>query len=128
MQQPLSLLLSSLVFFGLSALPAGAQERISCAHKAQSVTGPTGTSAVVVCPAGRGAQEVWGTNSYSDDSSICTAAVHAGFLPADQAGLVTIMIAPGQRAYPASTANGISTQRWGNWGRSFIVIGEREGR
>ena len=112
-----SLFILSLSLF---ALPAAAQQQVTCADKAQSVTGPAGTSAVITCPAGCGAQGVWGTNSYSDDSSMCAAAIHAGILtPAG--GQARITIAGGQSAYPASTQNGVTSRSWGRWGRSFTI-------
>jgi outer membrane protein OmpA-like peptidoglycan-associated protein len=57
---------------------------------------------------------VWGMGPYTEDSSICMAAVHAGILTSN-GGDVTIVPAPGQRAYPGLTSNGVSS---GNNGQS----------
>lgn len=63
---------------------------------------------------------VWGTDTYSDDSSICAAAVHAGAI-SFSGGTVTIEIRPGLSAYSGSTRNGVTTHDWGQWTGSFIV-------
>ncbi len=74
------------------------------------------------CPAGGGPQTVWGTDVYTDDSSVCTAAVHAGRITLTQGGTVTIEIRPGQSSYTASTRNGITSRSYGSWSGSFAVI------
>ena len=64
---------------------------------------------------------VWGTDVYTDDSSICTAGVHAGKITRLAGGLVTIEIRPAQAAYLGSARNGVTTSNYGSWGGSFIV-------
>lgn len=75
------------------------------------------------CPAGGAGKEgtVWGTDTYTLDSSICTAAVHAGKLQLDSGGLVTIEMRPGESSYRGSTRNGIKTNDYGAYGSSFVV-------
>ncbi len=65
---------------------------------------------------------VWGTDVYTDDSSVCTAAVHAGAITVDGGGEVTIEIAPGEDSYESSEQNGIESSSYGPWGGSFIVV------
>ena len=65
---------------------------------------------------------VWGTDVYTDDSSVCTAAVHAGAITVEEGGEVTIEIAPGEEAYEATEANGVDSLAYGPWGGSFIVV------
>lgn len=67
------------------------------------------------------AGSVWGTDVYTDDSSICLAAVHAGFLT-NAGGPVRIEILPGRDAYEGTERNGVSTAGWGSWGGSFRVV------
>jgi hypothetical protein len=62
---------------------------------------------------------VWGSGIYTDDSSVAAAAVHAGVVAPGQTAEVTINILPGQSAYTASTANGVTTRSWGSWTGSF---------
>src|SRR5260221_202315 len=47
---------------------------------AQSLRGKTGSRFVYVCPANGSRGRVWGTDVYTDDSSVCTAAVHKGLI------------------------------------------------
>ncbi len=65
---------------------------------------------------------VWGTDVYTDDSSVCTAAVHAGAITVEDGGEVTIEIAPGEDSYEASEQNGIESSPYGPWGGSFVVV------
>src|SRR5690606_9170703 len=77
----------------------------------------------VVCPAGGRLGSVWGTGLYTDDSSICTAAVHAGVIDVINGGPVDIEIRPGAGAYVASRHNGVTSSRWARWSGSFIIHG-----
>jgi len=61
---------------------------------------------------------VWGTNTYSDDSLVCSAAVHAGAIPLE-GGETTVQIAAGLPAYVGSASNGVTSSDWGSWARSF---------
>ncbi|WP_198369934.1 LCCL domain-containing protein [Roseomonas rosulenta] len=63
---------------------------------------------------------VWGTGTYTADSRICRAAIHAGAIPAT-GGVVTVTPAPGQQAYAGSAANGVTTSNYGPWSASFTV-------
>ncbi len=65
---------------------------------------------------------IWGTDVYTDDSSVCTAAVHAGAITFEDGGEVTIEIAPGEESYEASEQNGIESSSYGPWGGSFVVV------
>jgi hypothetical protein len=64
---------------------------------------------------------VWGTDVYTDDSSICTAAVHAGKITRAAGGTVTIEMKPALDAYIGTTRNGVTSLDYGSWGGSFIV-------
>ncbi|MEM6427470.1 MAG: LCCL domain-containing protein [Cyanobacteria bacterium P01_D01_bin.128] len=65
---------------------------------------------------------VWGTDIYTDDSSICSAAVHAGLINQSQGGNVIIEIAPGEIAYEGTTRNGVTSTEWGRWDGSFVFV------
>jgi hypothetical protein len=64
---------------------------------------------------------VWGSDIYTDDSSICTAAVHAGRISQQQGGTIAIRILPGQEFYAGSIRNGVESQQYGSWPGSFSV-------
>ena len=66
---------------------------------------------------------VWGTDVYTDDSTVAAAAVHAGVLAAGETKTVTVTILPGQPSYPASTRNGVSAASWGSWAGSYSFAG-----
>ena len=86
-----------------------------------------GTQVTYQCPAGGPATVAWGTNVYTDDSSVCTAAVHAGVISVRRGGRVTIEMVDGQQSYRASTRDGVTTRPYGPWGGSFIVVGSPYG-
>ncbi len=90
---------------------------------ATSFRGKNGTRLRYVCPAGGRLGTVYGTNVYTDDSSVCTAAVHMGLLTAANGGRVTIEIRPGQSSYTSSTHNGVTSRQYGTWGWSFAFAG-----
>ncbi len=66
---------------------------------------------------------VWGTDVYTDDSSLARAAVHAGVVAVGETKTVAVTLLPGQSAYPASTRNGVTTSSWGAWSGSFSFGG-----
>jgi hypothetical protein len=74
------------------------------------------------CPAGGSAHIVWGVDLYTDDSSVCTAAVHAGVITLDDGGTVTIEMRAGEDSYEGSERNGITTSSYGQWGGSFVIV------
>jgi beta-lactamase regulating signal transducer with metallopeptidase domain len=62
---------------------------------------------------------VWGTDVYTDDSTVGAAAVHAGLLKDGESGQLRIIPMPGRDHYDSSTRNGVTSQPWGQWGGSF---------
>jgi hypothetical protein len=61
---------------------------------------------------------VWGADVYTDDSSVCRAALHAGVI-GPGGGIVTVAPAPGRDAYPGTVRNGVNSSSFGVWGSSF---------
>jgi hypothetical protein len=76
--------------------------------------------ASVDCPPEGEAFPIWGTEIYTDDSSICTAAVHAGLITFEDGGDVVIQAAPGQDSYTSTEANGVTSSQYGPWRGSFV--------
>ena len=64
---------------------------------------------------------VWGADTYTDDSSICWAAVHAGAI-SRAGGRVVIEMREGQNSYRGTDWNGVVSQDWGAWEGSFVVL------
>lgn len=74
------------------------------------------------CAANGNPGNVWGTILYTDDSSICTAAVHAGAIKREEGGSVTVVIRPGQGSYQGSSRNGITSGSFGSFGGTFEFV------
>ena len=93
---------------------------------ARAFDGQNGVHAVYVCPSHgnsySGIFGVWGTDVYSDNSSVCTAAVHAGKITPTDGGIVTIEIRPGEAVYQGSTRNGITSGGAGSRTNSFVFF------
>lgn len=86
------------------------------------VRGTAGRRFLYTCPPNGTFSVVWGTDLYTDDSSICTAAVHVGRITREAGGSVTIETRPGAESYTGSTRNGVTTNDWPSWGNSFVVL------
>jgi hypothetical protein len=94
----------------------------------QDCAGPVGTQCTFGCPPGMTlGTRLWGTGVYTDDSNVCTAAVHAGAITQAGGGFVTIVIGGGHDSYAPSTQNGITSSGWGRWERSFTIAGTTGG-
>jgi LCCL domain/von Willebrand factor type A domain len=65
-----------------------------------------------------GSGSVWGSDVYSSDSSICTAAVHAGVI-SKTGGVVTVVAGPAQQSFTGSARNGVTSRGYGPWSASF---------
>ncbi|HLA63854.1 MAG TPA: LCCL domain-containing protein [Rhodothermales bacterium] len=91
---------------------------------AATYQGQNGTVVTIQCaanPSMTNVGPVWGTDTYSDDSAMCVAAVHAGIITPAAGGRVAVTIAPGQDAYTGSERNGVITGDWPVWPGSFTV-------
>jgi hypothetical protein len=68
------------------------------------------------CPAGGSLDwAIWGGDDgqYTDDSSICVAAVHAGLITAEDGGMVVVELTPGLETYgDGFEANGVTSTAW----------------
>jgi len=88
--------------------------------KAASLNGAVGQTFTLGCSPGGTTYSVWGSDVYTADSSVCTAAVHSGLVTFEQGGTVTIEIRPGRSIYGASERNGVTTGSYGPWDSSFV--------
>ncbi len=94
---------------------------ITCNRAARDIEGAEGTSWFLRCPVcANPAGGVWGTDFYTDDSSACAAAVHAGAITRE-GGVVLVTWTRGFSTYAASQRHGLSTADYGAWHRSFFV-------
>lgn len=97
-------------------LPGG--EDASRLVQLSAMRGRTGTSFVVQV-VGVASGSVWGSGTYTDDSSIAAASVHAGLLKPGEMGMIRVTTTTGQAAYVASEQNGIKSQAYGPFEGSF---------
>lgn len=81
--------------------------------------GEDGRRIAFLCPPDGEIGSVWGTETYTDDSSVCSAAVHAGLINPVEGGRVVVEIAPGEESYEGTEANGVTSQDYGSWDGSF---------
>jgi hypothetical protein len=75
---------------------------------------------------GQNTGSVWGTGVYTDDSSLATAAVHAGIVKVGQKAVVKVTILPGEQQYTGSDHNGIISNNWGDWLGSYRIEAEKQ--
>ncbi len=73
------------------------------------------------CPANGTPSAIWGSDIYTADSSVCTAAVHAGVITLESGGVVTLEFRPGRQIYGSVARNGITSNTYGEYRRSFVV-------
>ncbi len=89
------------------------------ARNAVAYRGQNGTTFQITCTSQGTAGSVWGTGPYTDDSSICTAAVQSGLITLAKGGSVTYKIAAGQSSYDGGLAHGITSGSYASWPGSF---------
>lgn len=95
-------------------------DRSSVSRYLQSLRGEIGSSFTMEVE-GSVSSSVWGTDVYTDDSSIAAAAVHAGILRDGERGLVKVTIVAGQDSYTGSDRHGVRSEAWQQWGGSFRI-------
>jgi hypothetical protein len=74
------------------------------------------------CPPNGTPSLIWGSGRYTDDSSVCTAAVHSGLITFDRGGTVTIKIRRGIRGYVGSVQNHVVSSSWAVSSGSFVFV------
>lgn len=85
--------------------------------------GVVGTRYSYVCTAnGDDTFAVWGTGPFTDDSSICAAAVFAGLITSAKGGTVSLEVQNGSSTYGSGTANGVTTNDYGSWPTQFVFV------
>lgn len=71
----------------------------------------------------------WGTGTYTADSSLCGAAMHAGAMDTQWKNvIVTVKAAPGCPTYAGSTANGVTSNAYGKYEASFYFPALSDGK
>jgi tetratricopeptide (TPR) repeat protein len=102
---------------------AHAQEAyVDWSTNATAYRGRTNRVTYICPPNGSPTAVVWGTDLYTDDSSVCKAAVHAGLITFSSGGRVTFEPRAGAPSYSSSTRNGVTTSSYGSWNGSFVFV------
>ncbi len=70
---------------------------------------------------GSNSGSIYGTDIYTDDSDLSTAAVHAGLLKVGEKGVVKVTILPGQASHASSARHGITSSAWSQYPGSYKV-------
>ncbi len=108
---------------GASSAPATAPVGgINWSANATAFRGQNNLEVTYKCPKAGALGYVYGTGVYTDDSSVCSAAVNAGLITLANGGTVTIKILPGKPAYSASTKHGVTTSAYGPWSGSYSFV------
>lgn len=64
---------------------------------------------------------LYGTGIYTDTSSVCAAAQHAG-LVGPSGGAIEVIGLKGADSYEGSVQNDVASKRWGAWPRAFQLL------
>ncbi|KAM3915634.1 cysteine-rich secretory protein LCCL domain-containing 2-like [Leptodactylus fuscus] len=82
----------------------------------------------VYCPSGCISKNlsVWGTDTYSESTPVCLAAIHAG-LVSNGGGYITVQKIPGQAQYTGSIRNGITSLNSKASNTSFTILATNTG-
>lgn len=64
---------------------------------------------------------IWGTDTYTADSPLATAAVHAGAVKLGKTGIVKVTIVAGLPAHVGSVRNGVSSSSYGMYSFSYRI-------
>lgn len=97
---------------------SGADTNMARPTSIASFRGRTGES-ITIPVVGAASGSVWGSDIYTDDSSLAAAAVHAGLLRVGEFGFVRVSMLPGEAAYLGMLRNGVTSQNYGSFQGSF---------
>lgn len=112
-------LIAVAVVLGIAGV-ANAAINVSCTDSVNGLNKRNAKSFAVVCPVNCKMGSVWGSDVYTTDSAICVAAVHAGVI-GDNGGPVKVTLKPGKPKYNGSSRNGVTTNQWAAFDKSFTV-------
>ncbi len=84
-----------------------------------SMTNQAGPLTCHCAPSRFGTSGIWGTGTYTYDSNLCTAALHAGVV-GDAGGPVSVRPIPDAGSYTGSIRNGVTSADYGAWQGAFV--------
>lgn len=93
-----------------------------CSFDGRQLRGEPGAIFSVSCPSNCAeGGSLWGSDTYTGDSSVCRAAIHAGAIPR-AGGTVMVRVDPGRPAYRGSVHYGVRSSDYGSYASSFTVL------
>ncbi len=102
------------IYFTTGSLAGGTQSTIN-------LTQLDAGDVVTLRVTGRTDGSVWGTDVYTADSDIGTAAVHAGLVAPGQTALVRVTVLPSLPQYSGTPRNGVESRSYGTYPSSYAV-------
>jgi|GEM_PF-2952091 len=93
----------------------------TCTDARRYRTSRFGTTFRCTCGPNTRLGAVWGSGVYTDDSSICAAAVHMGLFSARRGGSVSVRMVGARQSYQGGDRYGVSSRSYGRWHNSFTV-------
>jgi hypothetical protein len=101
---------------------SGAPGQLDWSTTALSIPAVFTASIFVACPGGGAmTSQIWGSDVYNEDSSICTAALHAGLITRASGGNFFVTRDTGLKNYEAVDRNGVKSTVWSGGTASFKV-------
>jgi hypothetical protein len=93
-------------------------------QKATAWRGQRGRAFTMFCPPGGAPGTIWGAGEYTDDSSVCTAAVHSlETFDFARGGTIFVSMTEGRDFYPSESRRGVVSNNWEKYESSFFIVG-----
>jgi LCCL domain len=65
--------------------------------------------------------QVWGTDTYTRDSQLGVAAVHAGLLKPGKSAVLRVTVVPALKSYQGTTRNGVTTTDYAEFPHCWVL-------
>jgi hypothetical protein len=65
--------------------------------------------------------QIWGTDTYTRDSTLGAAAVHAGLLKQGASAVMRVTVVPPLESYPGTTRNGVTTSDYASFPHAWTL-------
>ncbi|HKS07219.1 MAG TPA: LCCL domain-containing protein [Gemmatimonadaceae bacterium] len=97
---------------------------VTWTQNATTWRGQRGRMLTLFCPPGGAPGKLWGSGEYTDDSSVCTAAVHSlETFDFARGGTVFFSMTEGRDNYPSESRRGVASDTWQKYESSFFIVG-----
>jgi LCCL domain len=70
---------------------------------------------------GVGEGQVWGTDTYTRDSVLGVAAVHAGLIKPGKTRVLRVTVVPALKSYHGTTRNGVTTSDYAEYPHAWVL-------